>query len=69
MNVNTILPSRELYNQVRAGFIIKGDTLSVWCRENGISPTNAKQCLMGSWDGPKAKTLRKRIIKASRIQG
>lgn len=67
MNVNNQIPGRELYNQVRGGFVAKGSSLSKWCRSNGIKPQNAIHCLMGTWDGPKGQALRLELINESGI--
>tara|TARA_R110002033_G_scaffold17587_1_gene47666 strand:- start:12297 stop:12530 length:234 start_codon:yes stop_codon:yes gene_type:complete len=67
MNVNLSSPSRELYNQVRAGFIFQGSSLSAWCRSNDIKQPNAMHCLMGTWNGPKGQALREQLIQASGI--
>lgn len=50
---------------VRAGFVQQGSTLGAWCRENNVWPSNARTSLYGSWDGPKAHALRKRLIDAA----
>ncbi|MEC7308559.1 hypothetical protein [Vibrio crassostreae] len=65
--INQIIPSKELYNKVKAGFIIKGTTLGVWCRESGVKQSNVISCLVGSWDGPKAKILRSKLIMESGV--
>lgn len=63
------VPSRELYTQVRAGFVLQNDTLTAWCKRNGMHISNARTCLTGSWDGPSARALRARICDAARIAG
>lgn len=65
MSIEPLTPSPDLYNQVRGAFVTHGRTLNEWCRAEGVNPTNAKYCLIGSWDGPKGRALRARIIKAS----
>jgi len=65
MTCPIIQPSRDLYNKVRAGFIARGTTLHSWCRSQEFSMGNARDCLLGTWDGPKGKALRARIIEAS----
>ena len=65
MSIKALKPSLGLYNQVRGGFVTHGTTLAAWCRSEGISMGNARDCLVGSWNGPKAKALRIRMIKAS----
>lgn len=67
MNVNLTTPGRDLYNRVRAGFILKGSSLTAWCNANGVKQQNALHCLIGSWDGPKSKELRKKMVFDSGI--
>ncbi|WP_299072803.1 hypothetical protein [uncultured Paraglaciecola sp.] len=63
-----IKPGRELYNHVRGGFVTKGSSLTEWCKKQGVNYQNATQCLTGSWDGPKAKVLRNKMIADSGIK-
>lgn len=58
-------PSMELYVKIRAAFILREDTLSAWCRRNGIHPTKAQRALTGPSRGLDARALRARIIKAA----
>lgn len=67
MNINDFPPSKALYLQVRAGLIMQGLTLTGWCRDREINPTNARAALVGAWDGPKGKDLRADLIDAARI--
>lgn len=73
MNGNDVKPGPDLYQQVRGGFIARGTTLAAWCREHGHNPTNARSALVGAWNGPKGRELRKRlaedsgVIRASRL--
>ncbi|WP_067863652.1 hypothetical protein [Neptuniibacter marinus] len=66
-NINKLEPNQRLYKAVRGGFITAGTSLTSWCRNNGVNPSNARHCLIGSWDGPKAKELRKSLVMASGI--
>jgi len=68
MNTNQLLPGQELYNHVRAGFILQNTSLGEWCRMHGITQTNAKACLHGTWSGPKGQNLRTRLIEESNIE-
>lgn len=68
MKIDSTTPGLELYRKVRCGFILKGTTLNHWCRTNGTDPQNARQCLTGSWDGPRARELRATLIKASALK-
>ena len=57
----------DLYFKVRAGFIAQGKSLTAWCRANGLKTSNARASLTGSWNGPKSKRLRIKMIEASGI--
>lgn len=65
MNVN---PSLDLHTQVRAAFVLKGTSLNKWCKDNDILPSNARDVLIGRWNGPKGAALRNKIVKASGVQ-
>lgn len=67
MQNKQLSPSLNLYRHVRAGFIAQGSTITTWCRERGVNPTNARSALVGAWDGPKGKALRAELIEASGI--
>jgi len=58
-------PGKVLLAQVRAGFVAQGSTFTQWCAINDVCRPNARQCLLGGWDGPKARELRAKIIDAS----
>lgn len=59
------LPGQTLYREVLAGFVRKGDSLTAWCRRNGVLRQSAKQSLMGIWDGPKGRAMRLRLLVAA----
>ena len=61
-------PGLGLMQQVRAGFVLQGTTFSAWCKANQISQYNARDAVIGSWNGPKGKALRAQIVKASGMQ-
>ena len=61
-------PGLDLYNKVRAAFILQGTTLNAWCLSNGIMRQNAQQALTGSWNGPKGRELREKMLKAANMQ-
>lgn len=67
MKSNDIKPGPELYQKVRGGFIADGTTLAAWCREHGYSPTNARSALMGAWNGPKGRQLRRQLAEDSGV--
>ena len=64
----TDAPSLDLHRQVRAGFVSKGTSLKRYCIDHDITPSNARDALIGRWNGPKGIALRKRLIKASGFQ-
>ncbi|MEI2428671.1 hypothetical protein RDV84_00275 [Lysobacter yananisis] len=61
-------PSLELLRKVRAAFVLKDSTLKAWCRQNGIHMTNARNALIGSWNGPAGQAMRRRVVKASGLK-
>lgn len=61
--MNDIRPSRELRARVRGTLIIQGTSLSKWCAAQGIDRVWASDALIGKRNGPKAKSLRMRIVR------
>lgn len=61
--MNAPIPSIDLFNKVKGGFVAQGTTLTGWCRDNGSHLANARICLIGSWDGPKAREFRKILCR------
>lgn len=61
-------PGIELLRAVRAAFVQQGTTLGAWCRKNKVIPSNCRQALIGSWDGPRGRAVRKRVIQASGLK-
>jgi len=57
-------PSFDLYAKVRSCFVAQGTSLNAWCIGKGISRQNARKSLLGEWDGPKSRRLRKRLLIA-----
>ena len=53
--------------RIKAGFILRGTTLSAWCRENGVHHQNAHKALSGQWVGPKASMLVERLLAAAGV--
>jgi len=66
--MSTPHPSLDLLKQVKIGFIQQDTTLSRWCRENGTHVSNARNALIGTWNGPKGRAMRQRLVKAARVQ-
>lgn len=58
-------PSLDLHLKVRTAFVSKGTSLRGWCVENGVPPQNARDVLIGRWNGPKGQALRRRLLKAA----
>ncbi len=59
------LVGKPLLDRVRAGFVAQGTSLNAWCTENAVSYPNARQALIGSWNGPKGVAVRQRIVEAA----
>ncbi|MCE9679583.1 hypothetical protein LZP69_10470 [Shewanella sp. AS1] len=63
----TRIPSKELIEKVRAGFVSQGRSLHQWCRENEVNYSNARQALMGVWAGKKGTELLNKIADAAGV--
>lgn len=61
-------PSLDLHLRVRAGFVSKGTSLKRWCKEQGITPSNARDALIGRWNGPKGIALRSRLVQEAGVK-
>ncbi len=61
MKTHAPTPSRELLLKVKAHFVAKGTTLANWCRDNKVDQSNARQALLGSWDGPRGRAVRLKL--------
>ncbi len=60
-----LIPGSCLLTSVRSSLIAKGTSLHRWCNENEVLYPNARQALIGSWNGPKGVALREKIAKAA----
>ena len=60
-----ISPSETLLRQVRAAFVVRGETLHSWCQKNNVDWSYAHGTLTGKNDFQKAKELRLRVLRAS----
>lgn len=61
-------PSKQLLYRAMAGFVRQGTSLSAWCRRHKIDKSAARHALIGSWDGPKSRQLRERLLRAADIE-
>ena len=62
---NAVSPSNTLLRNVRAAFVMRGETLHSWCQKNNVDWSYAHGALTGKNDFPKAKALRLRVLRAS----
>ncbi|MGO2233491.1 MAG: hypothetical protein ACTH5B_05410 [Marinomonas sp.] len=53
------------FNRVKGEFIASGTTITKWCRENSVTVANVRSAMLGSWNGPKASELKKKILDAA----
>lgn len=58
----------HLYYKVLGAFVTRRTSLNKWCNEHDIHHQNAKACLIGAWDGPKARELRRQLLMAAGIE-
>lgn len=59
--------SIQKFNLLKGAFIAQGTSFSEWCRNNNVTPSNARAALIGSWNGPKAQSLRDKVIQDSGV--
>jgi hypothetical protein len=62
-----LTPSMELLLKVQIAFRWQGTSLHGWCRKNRVHITGARQALIGTWNGPKGRGLRTRIVEAAKL--
>ena len=62
MVANNPTPSDQLLKEVRAALILKGFTLSSFCREHNLTRQNLSAALSGQWTGKKAGALVKHVV-------
>lgn len=58
---------KQLYANIRAGFVAKHTSSNEWCKERGIHRQNARDALLGIWKGDAGVLLRERLIEASGV--
>lgn len=58
-------PGAVLHEAVMGGLRANGTNFSVWCRENGVSETAARQATFGQSRGPNGQDILGRLIKAA----
>lgn len=65
MSVSPLTQNGHSLAEIRAGFVAKGTSLHAWCKANGEDTSNARRAISGTWRGPKATALLKRLLAAS----
>lgn len=56
-------PGKALFDAVRVQLLLRGSSLTKWCKEHDVGHAWAWQALMGTRKGPAAKALIERIVK------
>ncbi len=59
------MKNKQLYANVKAGFVAQHTSLRRYCIEHGIYRQNARDALLGIWTGDKANEVCELLIKAS----
>jgi hypothetical protein len=62
------LPGPDLLASVRAGFVARHSSLSKFCQQNGLTPSWARQVLIGKRTGPSATKARNRLARAAGLE-
>ena len=65
----SVLPSADLYQIVRAGFVAQGTTLNAWCTAQGVNRQTAARALSGERNGRRSRELRDRLVAAAGLSG
>lgn len=58
-------PGAMLHDAIIGAFRASGGSFEVWCAENGVSPTNARNATYGMMKGPKGRALLAQLIAAA----
>lgn len=58
----------QLYTLVRLSFLEQNNTLSGWCRQNGLTRQYVEKCLKYERDGVAARALRDMVTKAAGLE-
>lgn len=61
-------PGKKLHQEIRAGFVRQGTTLTRWCTENDLRLSNVRDAILGGWDGPKGQAIRAKVAKAAGVK-
>ena len=63
--VTEVVAGEDLYRSVRAGLMLQGYTFNSYCNAKGIGRQWARLCLTGKCNGPKAREMRRRFVRAA----
>lgn len=66
--MNTPEPGEELYLRVKAGFVRQGTSITSYAKDIGITQVSLRNALLGVWNGPKGKAMRRRVAEAANIE-
>lgn len=58
-------PGAILHDAVVGAFKARGLSFEVWCAENGVGPSSARNATFGQSKGPKGKAMLSRMIAAA----
>lgn len=62
------MTNKQLYASVKASFVAKHTSLHKWCLARNIHRQNARDALLGVWNGEKANELCALLIKDAGIE-
>lgn len=58
-------PGVMLHGAIVGTFRASGGSFEVWCVENGVTPSNARNATYGIMKGPKGRDILARLIEAA----
>ena len=64
-----ILQSGQVFYDAWKGCLTgQGDSISAWCRRNGVNQNYVRMIAFGAADGPKAREIREKMIEAAGLE-
>lgn len=58
-------PGAMLHDAIVGAFRASGGSFEVWCKDNGVLPTNARNATFGMMKGPKGQKILADLIAAA----
>ena len=60
-------PGAIMHDAVVGAFKARGGSFEVWCAQNGVAPSAARNATFGQSKGPKGRALLARLVEAAGV--